>query len=79
MAPATRNSGSSIRGEQPSWRGNKQLKRTFFLSAFAAMGTRHPGPTPSSSEATSLAASLPRWLAAQARQPPEPFQWPLEA
>lgn len=38
LAPATRNSGSSIRGEQPSRRGNKQLKRAFFLSAFAALG-----------------------------------------
>jgi transposase len=35
--PATRSSGSSIRGEQPSRRGNKQLKRAFFLSAFAAL------------------------------------------
>ncbi|CAM5404136.1 IS110 family transposase ISSam1 [Streptomyces violaceorubidus] len=32
LAPATRSSGSSIRGEQPSRRGNKQLKRAFFLS-----------------------------------------------
>jgi transposase len=32
-----RSSGSSIRGEQPSRRGNKQLKRAFFLSAFAAL------------------------------------------
>lgn len=37
LAPATRDSGSSIRGEQPSRRGNKQLKRAFFLSAFAAL------------------------------------------
>ncbi|MBO8203535.1 IS110 family transposase [Streptomyces smyrnaeus] len=37
LAPATRNSGSSIRGEQPSRRGKKQLKRAFFLSAFAAL------------------------------------------
>ncbi|MEV4048548.1 transposase, partial [Streptomyces sp. NPDC049744] len=36
-APSTRSSGSSIRGEQPSRRGNKQLKRAFFLSAFAAL------------------------------------------
>lgn len=34
---APRSSGSSIRGEQPSRRGNKQLKRAFFLSAFAAL------------------------------------------
>lgn len=38
LAPATRSSGSSIRGEQPSRRGNKQLRRVFFLSAFAALG-----------------------------------------
>lgn len=37
LAPTTRSSGSSIRGEQPCRRGNKQLKRTFFLSAFAAL------------------------------------------
>ena len=37
LAPATRSSGSSIRGEQPSRSGNKQLKRAFFLSAFAAL------------------------------------------
>lgn len=38
LAPATRRSGSSIRGEQPSRRGNKRLKRDFFLSSFAALG-----------------------------------------
>jgi transposase len=32
----TRRSGSSIRGESASRRGNKQLKRALFLSAFAA-------------------------------------------
>jgi hypothetical protein len=36
-APTTRSSDSSIRGEQPSRRGNKQLKRAVFLSAFAAL------------------------------------------
>jgi transposase len=35
--PATRNSGSSIRGEQPSRRGKKQLKRAFFLAALASL------------------------------------------
>lgn len=35
--PVTRRSGSSIRGEQPSRRGNKQLKRALSLSAFAAL------------------------------------------
>ena len=37
LAPVTRRSGTSIRGEQPSRRGNKQLKRAMFLSAFAAL------------------------------------------
>lgn len=37
IAPVTRRSGSSIRGEHPSRRGNKILKRTMFLSAFAAL------------------------------------------
>ncbi|GAX58604.1 insertion element IS110 uncharacterized 43.6 kDa protein [Streptomyces olivochromogenes] len=37
LAPATRSSGSSIHGEQPSRRGHKQLKRAFFLSTFAAL------------------------------------------
>jgi len=37
LAPATRRSGSSIRGENPSRRGNKQLKRALYLSAFAAL------------------------------------------
>jgi hypothetical protein len=34
---APRRSGSFIRGEHPSRRGNKVLKRTLFLSAFAAL------------------------------------------
>ncbi|GAA5072389.1 hypothetical protein GCM10023336_59120 [Streptomyces similanensis] len=38
LAPATRSSGSSIRSEQPSMRGNEQLKRAFFLGVFAALG-----------------------------------------
>ena len=33
LAPVTRRSGSSIRGEHPSRRGNKILKRALFLSA----------------------------------------------
>ncbi|EKX60284.1 IS110 family RNA-guided transposase [Streptomyces ipomoeae] len=37
LAPVTRRSGSSIRGESPSRRGNKHLKRAFFVSAFAAL------------------------------------------
>ena len=37
LAHATRRSGSSVRGEHPSRRGNKQLKRAMFLSAFASL------------------------------------------
>ncbi len=37
LAPPPRTSRSSIRGEQPSRRGNKQLKLALFLSAFAAL------------------------------------------
>ena len=36
LEPVTRTSGSSIRGEHPSRRGNKQLKRAFCLAAFAS-------------------------------------------
>jgi transposase len=38
LAPTTRSSGSSIRGEQPSRRGDKQPERDFLLSAFTALG-----------------------------------------
>lgn len=37
LAPVTRRSGSSIRGEHPARGGNKHLKRAMFLSAFAAL------------------------------------------
>jgi transposase len=37
FAPVTRRSGSSIRGEHPPRGGNKNLKRAFFLAAFAAL------------------------------------------
>lgn len=37
LAPVTRRSGSSIRGEHRSRRGNKKLKRVLYLSAFAAL------------------------------------------
>jgi transposase len=40
LAPATRRSGSSIRGEHPPKGDNKQLKRAFFLAAFASLA--HP-------------------------------------
>lgn len=37
LAPVTWRSGTSIRGDHPSKKGNKALKRAFFLSAFAAL------------------------------------------
>ena len=37
LAPVTRRSGTSIRGEHPSRGGNKHLKRALFLAAFAAL------------------------------------------
>ncbi|MFV2028545.1 transposase, partial [Micromonospora sp. LOL_028] len=37
LAPVTRRSGTSIRGEHPPKGGNKQLKRASFPSAFAAI------------------------------------------
>ncbi|WSP94858.1 IS110 family transposase [Streptomyces sp. NBC_01233] len=37
LAPVTKASGSSIRGEHAPHRGNRQLKRAMFLSAFAAL------------------------------------------
>ncbi len=45
LTPATRSSGSSTRGEQPSRRGNKQLKRAFSPSAFPFWATRRRGST----------------------------------
>jgi transposase len=37
IAPVTRESGSSIKGEHPARTGNRRLKRAFFLAAFAAL------------------------------------------
>ncbi|MGW4064529.1 IS110 family transposase [Amycolatopsis sp. NPDC004747] len=37
IAPVTRNSGTSIKGEHPARTGNRQLKRAFFLAAFASL------------------------------------------
>lgn len=37
LAPVTRRSGSSIKGETRSQRGNHALKSALFLSAFAAL------------------------------------------
>lgn len=42
IAPVTRRSGTSIRGEQAAKGGNKRLKRALFLSAFASL---HHGPS----------------------------------
>lgn len=38
LAPVTRKSGSSIRGETRNQRGNHALKSALFLSAFASLG-----------------------------------------
>jgi transposase len=38
IAPVTRRSGTSIRGEQRSKRGNKKLKSALYLAAFASLG-----------------------------------------
>ena len=40
LAPVTRRSGSSIRGEHVSHGGNKRLKRAMFPSAFASLALR---------------------------------------
>jgi transposase len=40
IAPVTRSSGTSIKGEHPARTGNRQLKRAFFLAAFASLS--HP-------------------------------------
>ncbi|CQR60383.1 Insertion element IS110 uncharacterized 43.6 kDa protein [Streptomyces leeuwenhoekii] len=37
LAPATRQSGTSLHGEHAPRGGNRQLKRAMFLSAFAAL------------------------------------------
>ncbi|WP_027935924.1 IS110 family transposase [Amycolatopsis sp. ATCC 39116] len=37
IAPVTRSSGTSIKGEHPAHTGNRKLKRAFFLAAFAAL------------------------------------------
>ncbi|OXM69017.1 IS110 family transposase [Amycolatopsis thermalba] len=37
IAPVTRSSGTSIKGEHPTRNGNRKLKRAFFLAAFAAL------------------------------------------
>lgn len=42
IAPVTRRSGSSIRGEFPAQSGNKRLKNALFYSAFAAIRSHEP-------------------------------------
>jgi len=37
LAPVTRRSGTSIRGERRPQRGNRRLKRALYLSAFASL------------------------------------------
>ncbi|GAA1780996.1 hypothetical protein GCM10009735_09490 [Actinomadura chokoriensis] len=37
LAPVTRHSGTSIRGEHPPKGGSKNLKRAMFLAAFASL------------------------------------------
>ncbi|BFO16033.1 hypothetical protein SHKM778_24210 [Streptomyces sp. KM77-8] len=40
LAPATKSSGASIRGEHAPHRGNRLLKRVLFQAAFAAIGCK---------------------------------------
>lgn len=40
LAPATKSSGTSIRGEHAPHRGNRLLKRALFQAAFAAIGCK---------------------------------------
>ncbi|MFV8382339.1 transposase [Corynebacterium hindlerae] len=42
IAPVTRRSGSSIRGEFPTRSGNKRLKNALFYSTFAAIRSHEP-------------------------------------
>ncbi len=50
LAPATRQSGTTIHGEHAPRGGNRQLKRAMFLSAFAALTIPPPGPTTTAAE-----------------------------
>lgn len=59
LAPVTRRSGSSIRGEQPSRRGNGRLKRALYLSAFASLKDPHGGATTTANEPRTGATSTP--------------------
>lgn len=42
IAPVTRRSGTSIRGEFPTRSGNKRLKNALFYSAFASIRSHQP-------------------------------------
>ncbi|WP_415684255.1 transposase, partial [Corynebacterium frankenforstense] len=42
IAPVSRISGSSIRGEHPARSGNKTLKNALFYSAFASLRSHRP-------------------------------------
>ena len=66
LAPVTRRSGSSIRGEHPPRGGNKQLKRALFLSAFAALADPPHAPTTTASEppGSDTTPPSPAWPAA---------------
>lgn len=45
IAPVTRRSGTSIRGEFPARSGNKRLKNALFYSAFASIRFHEPSKT----------------------------------
>jgi transposase len=55
VAPVTRSSGTSIKGEHPARTGNRQLKRALFLAASAALSAprRLPDEPPRSDVETS--------------------------
>jgi hypothetical protein len=63
LAPVTRRSGSSIKGETRSHRGNHALKSALFLSAFASLHDPPAGPTTTANEAkaTNTTPPSPAW------------------
>lgn len=61
LSPVTWRSGSSIRGDHASRRGNKALKRVLFLSAFASLRVRPAGPTTTGNETKANALIRPSW------------------
>lgn len=62
LAPVTRRSGSSIRGEHPSRRGNKILKRTMFPPRSPRSVTRNHAPTTTGRSPTASAIIRPSLL-----------------